>query len=125
MSTSEPDKIGTTGPLDPSVLARMANEFFTALPDFVPLAQSALAEAQRAADLSKVSGVPTPLGRPAAVAAIPVPEIPSETQVRALPANSAIPPVQAQVPAIPGTAVPEIPGGVTETRYGGWRHFLS
>jgi cysteine desulfurase / selenocysteine lyase len=119
MSTSEPDKSVTAAPLDPSVLARMANEFFTALPEFVPLAGNTLGEAQRAADASKVAQVVTAPGLPANFAAIPTAGIPSETEVRALPANSAIPPVQPQIPAIPGTAIPEIPGGVTETRYGG------
>ena len=119
MSISEPDKGVTAGPLDPSVLARMANEFFTALPEFVPLAENILAETQRAADVSKVPPLVTASGLPANFAATPTVGIPSETEVRALPANSAIPPIQPQIPAIPGTAIPEIPGGVTETRYGG------
>ena len=119
MSTSEPGKSGAAGPLDPEVLARMANEFFTALPEFVPQAESALAEAQRGADAPKAS----PPGIPSGAPAISSLEIPSETQLRALPANSAIPPVQAQIPAVPGTAIPELPGGVTETRYGGASSF--
>ena len=118
MSTNEADKNLTTPPLDPEVLTRMANEFFTALPEFVPLAESALVEAQRVVDLPKVPQAGTLPGLPAN-AAIPTAGIPSDTQVRALPPNSAIPPLQPQVPAIPGTAFPEIPGGVAETRYGG------
>jgi cysteine desulfurase / selenocysteine lyase len=116
MSTSEPGKNLAGAPLDPEVLTRMANEFFTALPEFVPVAENALAEAQRV-DVSKAgqAGVP-----PVLATSLPsFAAIPSETQVKALPANSVIPPVQAQIPAIPGTAIPELPGGVSETRYGG------
>ena len=105
--------------MDPDVLTRMANEFFTALPEFVPLVETALAETQRAVNVSQVSRASTAPGRPANLAIVPSAGLPPETQVRALPANSAIPPVQAQVPAVPGTAIPEVPGGVTETRYGG------
>lgn len=119
MSTNEPDKSLPGAPLDSKVLARMANEFFTALPEFVPLAETALSETQRAVDALKSPPVAIPAGLPANFAATPNVGIPSETQLRALPANSTIPPAQAQVPAISGTAIPEIPGGVTETRYGG------
>jgi cysteine desulfurase / selenocysteine lyase len=119
MSTSEPAKDVTAGLLDPDVLTRMANEFFTALPDIAPPAGGALAEAQRG---SRVPGIPQSTSIPALptnLPSVPGVRIPSETELRALPANSAIPPVQAQVPAIPGTAIPEVPGGITETRYGG------
>src|ERR1700730_1783917 len=102
---------------EPDVLARMANEFFTALPELVPLAESVLADAQRGVS---VPGAAAPLaGVPANPAFVPTATIPSETQLRALPATSVLPPVQPQIPAIPGTAIPEVPGGVTETRYGG------
>jgi len=117
MSTSESGKNVTAGPLDPRVLARMANEFFTALPEFAPAVERALNEAGQPIDVSKgaqAAALPlTPLNLTS------VPSMPSETQLKALPANSAIPPIQPQVPAIPGTAIPEAPGGVTETRYGG------
>jgi cysteine desulfurase / selenocysteine lyase len=114
MTTSEPGKGVPPGILDPDVLARMANEFFTALPEFVPVAEGVLAEAQR--------GAPAP-SFPTNVASVPTAGVPTETELRVLPANSPIPPVQAQVPAIPGTAIPEIPGGVAETRYGGTSSF--
>jgi cysteine desulfurase/selenocysteine lyase len=99
----------------------MANEFFTALPEFVPLAENVLAEAQRGIDLPKALGEASSVGAATStgVVSIPTAGIPSETQLRALPANSVIPPAQAQIPAIPGTAIPEVPGGVTQTRYGG------
>jgi cysteine desulfurase / selenocysteine lyase len=119
MSTSEHGKDVTTGLLDPNVLTRMANEFFTALPDFVP-AGSALAEAQRGSSVPGVAQSAASIpALPTNVPSVPGVRIPSDTELRALPANSAIPPVQGQVPAIPGTAIPEVPGGITETRYGG------
>jgi cysteine desulfurase / selenocysteine lyase len=116
MSTSETGKGGAAGPLDPDVLARMANEFLTALPDFAPFAESAAAEAQGNAAVPKASQS-VPADAPVNLTSVQV--IPSETQLRALPSNSAIPPAQPQIPAVPGTAIPEVPGGVTETRYGG------
>jgi cysteine desulfurase/selenocysteine lyase len=122
MSISEPEKgaplnslAGQTVPAglpEPDVLARMAKEFFTGLPEFVPVAESALGEAQRGTIL------PTAV-QTAPLASGAVTGLSSETQLRALPSTSALPPVQAQIPAIPGTAIPEIPGGITETRYGG------
>ena len=125
MSTSDPGKGAPAGLPDPEILARMANEFFTALPELAPLAENVLAEAQRGVDLSKASQVGNSISTPltATFASAPTVNIPSETQLRALPANSAIPPIQAQIPAIPGTAIPEVPGGVTETRYGGISSF--
>jgi cysteine desulfurase / selenocysteine lyase len=116
MSTSETGKGVASGPLDPDVLARMANEFLTALPDFGPFAESAAAEAQGNAAVPKASQS-VPADAPVNLTSVQV--IPSETQLRALPSNSAIPPAQPQIPAVPGTAIPEVPGGVTETRYGG------
>jgi cysteine desulfurase / selenocysteine lyase len=124
MTISEPGKsvpssIGEqtvpAGLPDPDVLARMANEFFTALPELVPVAESVLSEAQRSAN------VPTapPATFPGNSVFLPPMGIPSETQWRALPSPSALPPGQPQFPAIAGTAIPEVPGGVTETRYGG------
>ena len=122
MSISEPEKgaplnspAGQTvlaGLPEPDVLARMAKEFFTGLPEFVPVAESALGEAQRGTIL------PTAV-QTAPLASGAVTGLSSETQLRALPSTSALPPAQAQIPAIPGTAIPEIPGGITETRYGG------
>jgi cysteine desulfurase / selenocysteine lyase len=122
MSISEPEKgaplnsmAGQTVPAglpEPDVLARIANEFFTALPEFVPVAESALGEAQRGTNL--------PIAvQTASLASGPVTRVPSETQLRALPSTSGVPPLQAQIPAIPGTAIPEVPGGVIEARYGG------
>jgi cysteine desulfurase / selenocysteine lyase len=122
MSTSESGKGVPVGLLEPEVLARMANEFFTALPDFAPLAENVLAEAQRGSSAPLIAQAP-PIPTVPNLTSVPGARIPTDTEIRALPANSAIPPVQAQVPAIPGTAIPEIPGGVTETRYGGASSF--
>ena len=125
MSISEPEKRspplsvpGQTVPAglpEPDVLARMANEFFTALPDFIPVAESVLNEAQRGTSVpsAHLAGVPVN------TAFVPTADIPSDTQLRALPTTSMFPAVHPQIPAIPGTAIPEVPGGVTETRYGG------
>src|ERR1700676_3153871 len=129
MTISEPKKgaplnslAGQTVPAglpDPDVLARMANEFFTALPEFVPVAESVLADAQRGVNVpSAVQAAPL-AGGPASPALVPSTALPSETQLRALPSTSGFPPVQPQIAAIPGTAIPEVPGGVTQTRYGG------
>jgi cysteine desulfurase/selenocysteine lyase len=119
MSISEPEKgvlrsslAGQTVPAglpEPDVLARMANEFFTTLPEFVTVAESVLGDAP---------AVPL-AGVPAHPALVPTTALPSETQLRALPSTSGLPPVQPRIPAIPGTAIPQIPGGVSETRYGG------
>jgi cysteine desulfurase / selenocysteine lyase len=119
MNTSDAGKSAPPGILDPEVLARMANEFFTALPEFVPAVEGVLAEAQRAANVPSVAQAGPVPGLPANFASIPNAGIPTETELRAFPANSLLPSAQAQVPAIPGTAIPEIPGGITETRYGG------
>ena len=122
-TTSEPGKGAPAGLPDPSVLERMANEFFTALPEFVPVAEGVLAETQRGANTTAVAQSGPVPGLPVSFNSLPTAGIPSETELRALPANSSLPTVQAQVPAIPGTAIPEVPGGVTETRYGGVSSF--
>jgi cysteine desulfurase/selenocysteine lyase len=129
MTISDPEKgaprsflAGQTVPAglpDPDVLARMANEFFTALPEFVPVAENVLAEAQRGVNVPSAAQAVPLAGGPASPALVPLTALPSETQLRALPSTSGLPPVQPQIPAIPGTAIPEVPGGVTETRYGG------
>jgi cysteine desulfurase/selenocysteine lyase len=138
MTTSDPEKFAPQSSLDglrgtiptaanavpsglpePDVLARMASEFFTALPDFLPLAENALAESQRGASLPGTAQVASIPAAPANFTSLPVAGIPSETQLRALPTTSSLPPIQPQIPAIPGTAIPEVPGGLTETRFGG------
>jgi cysteine desulfurase / selenocysteine lyase len=118
-----PDQPVSPGLPEPEVLARMANEFFTALPEFVPVAEGVLAEAQRNSTVpASAKGTPLPSGS-AAQFSVPPTQMPSETQLRAFPSYSGLPPVHPQIPAIPGTAIPEVPGGVTETRYGGVSSF--
>jgi cysteine desulfurase / selenocysteine lyase len=104
---------------DPAVLARMANDFFTALPDFLPAAESAFSQSPNIPqpNIPSVPGV-IPGAIPSAASFQP-PAIPTDTQLRGIPATSAVPPVQPQIPAVPGSAMPEVPGGVTQTRYGG------
>ncbi len=97
----------------------MANEFFTALPELLPAVQSAVAEAPRLVEIPSGSQSVPPTSSTVPLNATTVQVIPSETQLRALPPNSVIPPAQPQIPAVPGTAIPEVPGGTTETRYGG------
>jgi cysteine desulfurase / selenocysteine lyase len=129
MSISDPRKsappnwiAGQTAPAglpDPDVLTRMANEFFTALPEFIPVAENVLTEAQPGQNVPSAAQS-EPFGNvPSNPAFVPTTAIPSETQLRALPAPSVLPPLQPQIPAIPGTAIPEVPGGVTQTRFGG------
>ncbi len=92
---------------DPEKLARMANEFFTALPltEGFPAAMPVAADPAAFVDASRFGSAPAP----GAV---------SEAQLRAataeLPAN-----VQAQIPAIPGTLVasPNVPGGWDPARF--------
>jgi cysteine desulfurase / selenocysteine lyase len=92
---------------DPETLARMANEFFTAL----PLAESAQGQLPAGID-------PSSLSIPSSYAPLSTgSSTPPEAQLRtaALPAV-----VQAQVPAIPGAAMtpPSIPNGLDLARFG-------
>ena len=104
---------------DPVVLARMANEFFTALPS----SEVVVADAQRSA---AVPGAPEALGAarsPAAFvslpgsalssASLPAAPRPAEADLRALPATLSGAAAQPQAPAIPQFSLLEIPGGVS------------
>jgi cysteine desulfurase / selenocysteine lyase len=98
---------------DPQVLARMANEFFTALPDthsVIPGVPGAAASV-----LNLGGGTPNPAQ---SVTQPPV-ALPTETQLRALPSTLPTTSPSTQIPAIPSAMFPEIPGGVTATRFGG------
>src|SRR5450432_3433105 len=97
---------------DPEVLASMANDFFTALP-LAPGTSSELALLTGAAGTGESSAA---MPAPAAPSAT---SIPTETQLRALPPTLPITGSQAQIPAIPGAFLPEIPGGVNTSRFGG------
>jgi cysteine desulfurase/selenocysteine lyase len=109
---------------DPAVLARMANEFFTAL----PLSETAVADTQRTA---AVPGAPEALGaanNPAAFVALPgaasipstslsVASLPTEAGLRALPATLSGSAAQSQIPSAPEFSFPGIPGGVSATDF--------
>jgi cysteine desulfurase / selenocysteine lyase len=109
---------------DPAVLARMANEFFTAL----PLSETAVADAQRSAT---VPGAPEALGaarNPAAFVALPgapslpstslpVASLPTEAGLRAFPATHSGSTGQSQISSAPEFSFPGIPGGVSATDF--------
>ena len=105
---------------DTAVLARMANEFFTALPS----SEAVVADAQRSAT---VPGAPEVLGaarNPAAFVSLPgsafpstaLPadgSLPTEADLRALPATLSGAATQPEVAAMPAFSFPGIPGGVS------------
>jgi cysteine desulfurase / selenocysteine lyase len=104
---------------DPAVLARMANEFFTALPS----SETVAADTQRSA---AVPGAPEALGaarNPAAFVSLPgfalpstslpAASLPTEADLRAIPATLSGAAAQPQTPVISQFSLPEIPGGVS------------
>ncbi len=111
-------QIVPSGLPDPGVLARMANEFFTAL----PLSETAIADAQRHA---AVPGTPEALGAarnptafvslPGAASlpstSLPVASLPTESGLRALPVTLPEAAAQPQIPTTPEFSSPGIPGG--------------
>ena len=125
---------------DPAVLARMANEFLTALPS----SEAFVAEAQRstavpgsaealgaarnpAAGLSlPASSIPAaPLRQSTAIPATPLPStsIPGEAEWRAMPATLSGVVAQPDLSAVPGFALPEIPGGASVADFGSLSSF--
>jgi cysteine desulfurase / selenocysteine lyase len=109
---------------DPAVLARMANEFFTAL----PLSETAIADAPHTA---AVPGALEALGaarNPTAFIALPgaaslpstslpAGSLPTEAGLRALPAVLSGNAAQSEVPSAPEFSFPGIPGGVSGTDF--------
>jgi cysteine desulfurase/selenocysteine lyase len=111
---------------DPAILARMANEFFTALPS----SEDVFADAQRSA---AVPGAPEALGAagiPSAFVSLPTLSLPSTL----LPATSL--PTEAgrhatrsgtasqpELPAISALSFPEIPGGVSAADFSTFSSF--
>jgi cysteine desulfurase/selenocysteine lyase len=100
---------------DPGVLARMANEFFTALPEFSQAEQSAPTVPQRSAAVPGAAGALNASGNPAALTSLPATGIPSEAQLRSLPASLAPAAASSLVAGLSTAALPEIPGGVSAT----------
>src|ERR1700730_8637839 len=104
MSTSEPDKSSSSllpkGVLDPEILARMANEFFTAL----PLTDAAVPSALPVGATESLANSP-------ALASVQNTAVPTEEQLRALPATLPLAHGQPQVPASLGSSatLPGIP----------------
>jgi cysteine desulfurase/selenocysteine lyase len=74
---------------DPAVLARMANEFFTALPELSQAEQSAPTVPQLSAAVPGAAGALNASGNPAALTSWPTTGIPSEAELRAVPASQA------------------------------------
>jgi cysteine desulfurase/selenocysteine lyase len=108
---------------DPAVLARMANEFFTAL----PLSETASADAQRTA---AVPGAPEAMGAARnstafvslpGVASLPstspVASLPTEAGLRALPATLPGDAAPSRVPSSPEFSFPGMPGGVSASDF--------
>lgn len=135
MSTSDPDlaslarslgdQAGGTGTVttvpsgipDTAALARIANEFFRFTPAAVPLAESAIALEQPKGELTTLLLENSPLGLPSDLPSQAPPKTPSETELRSVSVSP--PPARAQAPAVPGSAVPVIPDGIAESRFGG------
>jgi cysteine desulfurase/selenocysteine lyase len=127
MSTSEPEKsrsfpqgvdlrtvapggsaVPPAGVPDPEILARMANEFFTALP---------LAEA--AVPVALPAGTMEPTGNYASLASAPNSGLPTEEQLRALPATFSASTATPQIPAVPRSVLSGISDPVNATDFTG------
>ncbi len=94
---------------DPTVLARMANEFFTALPS----SEAVVADAQRSAAVPGMAEALASAGNPAMFTSLPSTSLPTEADLRALPATLSGAASQPEVAAFPAFSFPEIPGGVS------------
>jgi cysteine desulfurase / selenocysteine lyase len=97
------------GVLDPGVLAGMANEFFKALPESPVADQSTAAVPALSTALTGVAEAAPTLGNETTVSSLPGHAIPSQAELRALPATLAA--------ELPPAALPEIPGGVSATNF--------
>jgi cysteine desulfurase/selenocysteine lyase len=100
------------GVLDPGVLARMANDFFKSIPESPLADQTAAALPAMSTALPGAAEAAATLGNGATVSSLPGHAIPSEAELRALPASLA----QSGLP-LPGAelssaALPGIPGGI-------------
>jgi len=97
---------------DPGVLARMANEFFTALPEFSQGGQSAPAAPQLNAAVPGAAGALHASANPAALTSLPTTGIPSEAELLAVPASLAPAAPPSLVAGLLPAALPGIPGGL-------------
>jgi cysteine desulfurase/selenocysteine lyase len=107
-----------TGVPDPGVLARMANEFFKALPELPQAENSAAALPQPSAALPGTTEVLNTLGNPALPTSLQATPIPSEAELRTLPASLASGPATPPLLAVLSpAALPEISGGAGATHF--------
>ena len=106
-----------TGAPDPSVLARMANEFFTGLPELSQLEKSAVAALPLSTALPGATEPLKVLGNAATLTSLPTTAIPSEAELRALPASLAPVAPPPLVAGLSPAALPEIPGGAGATNF--------
>jgi len=102
---------------DPGVLARMANEFFTALPEFSQVEQSAPAVPGRNAAVPEATEALSALGNPATLASLPTTGIFSEAESRALPRSLAPAAAPSGVAGLSPGVLPDIPGGAGATNF--------
>jgi cysteine desulfurase/selenocysteine lyase len=97
---------------DPSVLARMANEFFKALPESALAEQSAVATLALSAALPGAAEAANALESASAVTSLPVDAIPSEAELRALPESLVPGAAPSLMAGFSPAALPEFPGGI-------------
>jgi cysteine desulfurase/selenocysteine lyase len=100
---------------DPEVLARMANEFFTAL----PVAHTVIPGASFAADAARESQASSAGVKLAESSASPTTSLSAEEQLRALPSTLSAADVYSQIPAGAHTIPLGLPGGVDATYFAG------
>jgi cysteine desulfurase / selenocysteine lyase len=96
---------------DPGVLARMANEFFKAVPESSVAEQRAGASPALSTALPGATEAISALGN-APPPSLPAATIPSEAEWRALPASLAPPVASSSLAGLSPAALPEIPGGI-------------
>lgn len=105
------------GVLDPGVLVRMANEFFTALPELPVASQSVLSAPPRAVATPSATESMNALGDPATFTSQPLPTT-SEAALRALPASlSSGAASTSSATGLSPAVLPEIPGGAGTTNF--------
>jgi cysteine desulfurase / selenocysteine lyase len=100
---------------DPDVLARMANEFFTAL----PVAHTVASGAPYSAEAARESQTSTAGVKLAESSASPTASLPTEVRLRALPSTLSAADAYSQIPAISNTIPLGLPGGVDATYFRG------
>jgi cysteine desulfurase/selenocysteine lyase len=100
---------------DPEVLARMANEFFTAL----PAAHSAVPDVPYAAEAARVAEASSASVNFVESSASPTPSLPTEAQLRAPASSPSVADAYSQIPAGSNTMPSGLPGGVGTTYFTG------